>query len=171
MKWLTDSQKNGLLVGLALLVVVLALYAFKNPSSPGVHPSLVPVNVSSDKQRPEYKSPYEQNQVRNTILKNNSLIQECYLKHLEQKNATSAGKIQVDWQIAPDGTVLSPQVVASTLNDKSMDTCVLEKLKTFLFPPPPSDKPVYTTFSYLFRKQEESFAPQLVPVTKEPTNK
>jgi TonB family protein len=159
-----EKQKNFLLVGLgALVLVLLVLNLFRPNKSSEIHPSLIPVNVGSDKQKPEYKTPYEQNQVRNTIVKNNSIVQECYIKHLEKENAVTSGRVQVDWQISPSGDTLSPQVVTSTLDDKDMDDCIVEKVKTFRFPPPPSDKPVYTTFTYVFRKAGESVAPQMVP--------
>jgi len=162
---MSEKQKNIALISLAgLVVILLGILALRNSKSQTLHPSLVPVNVSSDKQKPEYKSPYEQNQVRNTIVKNNSLIQECYLNHLKQKDAITSGKVQVDWQISPQGETLNPQIVTSTLADQEMDQCIVEKVKAFQFPPPPSDKPVYTTFTYVFRKQGESVAPQMVPL-------
>lgn len=162
---MNERQKNIALLGsFGLVFVLLGLLFLKSPKNQSVHPSLVPVNVSSDKQKPEYKSPYEQNQVRNTIVKNNNLIQECYLNHLKQKDAVTSGKVQVDWQISPQGETLKPQIVTSTLADPEMDQCVVDKVKTFQFPPPPSDKPVYTTFTYIFRKQGESVAPQMVPL-------
>ncbi|MFM8314253.1 MAG: AgmX/PglI C-terminal domain-containing protein, partial [Deltaproteobacteria bacterium] len=151
------------LMGLTVIITATAVSFLRAPKTSGVHPALVPVNVSNNKEKPEFKSPYEQNQVRNTILKNNKTIQECYLKHLDQKEAKTSGKVQVDWQIAPNGEVLTPQVVTSTMNSKNLEDCVLSKVKTFSFPPPPSDKPVYTTFTYLFRKEGESQAPVMVP--------
>lgn len=169
---LNEKQKNFLLVGLGgLVVVLLGMNLLKPQRSSEIHPSLIPVNVGSDKQKPEYKTPYEQNQVRNTIVKNNSIIQECYLKHLEKENAVSSGRLQVDWQISPSGDTLSPQVVNSTLEDKELDECIVGKVSTFKFPPPPSDKPVYTTFTYVFRKAGESVAPQMVPFPSNPDKK
>jgi len=166
---LNDKQKNTTLIGFGILIVILLTLNLVRPrvesTKSEIHPSLVPVNVGGDKQKPEFKSPYEQNQVRNTIVKNNSQIQECYLKHLEKKDAVSSGRVQVDWQIDPAGDTLSPQVVVSTLDDKDLDACILGKVKSFKFPPPPSDKPVYTTFTYVFRKEGESMAPQMVPVS------
>ena len=166
---LNDKQKNMALIGLGAVVVVLLALNLLKPKSEStkseIHPSLVPVNIGGDKQKPEFKSPYEQNQVRNTIVKNNSQIQECYLKHLEKKNAISSGRVQVDWQIDPSGDTLSPQVVVSSLEDKDLDDCILGKVKSFKFPPPPSDKQIYTTFTYVFRKEGESMAPQMVPVS------
>jgi TonB family protein len=164
---MNEKQKNIALVGsFGLSVVLVGVLFLRTPKSQPVHPSLIPVNVSSEKQKPEYKSPYEQNQVKNTIVKNNPLIQECYLAHLKKEKALTSGKVQVDWQISPQGETLMPQIVTSTLDDSDMDQCVLEKVKTFQFPPPPSDKPVYTTFTYVFRKQGESVAPQMVPLNK-----
>lgn len=167
---LNEIQKTYTLIGLgALVVVLLALNLLRKPQETlksEIHPSLVPVNVGGDKQKPEFKSPYEQNQVRNTIVKNNPIIQECYLKHLEKKGAVTSGRVQVDWQIDPSGNTLSPQVVISTLDDKNLDECIVEKVKTFKFPAPPSDKPIYTTFTYVFRKEGESVAPQMVPFSK-----
>jgi len=167
---LNEQQKNYVLIGLGVVIVILlamnVLGSRKETQKSEIHPSLVPVNVGGDKQKPEFKSPYEQNQVRNTIVKNNPIIQDCYLKHLEKKEAISSGKVQVDWQIAPSGDALSPQVVISTLNDKELDDCILEKVKSFKFPPPPSDKPIYTTFTYVFRKAGESVAPEMVPFDK-----
>lgn len=159
----TTKNKTYVLMGLTVIVTATAVTMLKLPQNTTVHPSLVPVNVSHNKEKPEFKSPYEQNQVRNTILKNNKSIQECYLKHLEQKEAKTSGKLQIDWQIAPSGETLSPQVVASTMNSKALEECVLNKVKTFSFPPPPSEKPIYTTFTYLFRKDGESQAPIMVP--------
>lgn len=168
---LNDKQKNMILVVLAGLVVVMGFYLLRNSPEKSVHPSLVPVNVSGDKEKPEYKSPYEQNQVKNTIVKNNPQIQECYLKHLEEKEAISSGRVRLDWQISPEGEVLSPQVVTSSMNNPKLDDCILGKFKKFKFPAPPSDKPVYTTFTYIFRKEGESMAPKMVPVSPEPEKK
>ncbi|NBT58655.1 energy transducer TonB [bacterium] len=169
---LSEKRKDYALIGMGALVLILLvsnlLSARRDSLKSEIHPSLVPVNVGGDKQKPEFKSPYEQNQVRNTIVKNNPTIQDCYLKHLEKKDAISSGKVQVDWQIDSSGDTLSPQIVISTLDDKEFDDCVVEKVKTFKFPPPPSDKPIYTTFTYVFRKQGESVAPQMVPFKQEP---
>lgn len=162
---ISEQQKTYLLICLAAMVIVLTVYVFRSPSQTTVHPSLVPVNVSSDKEKPEYKSPYEQNQVRNTIVKNNPLIQECYLNHLKIPNAVTSGRVQVDWHISPTGIVESPSVVSSTMNDKAMDECILGHLKNFKFPAPPSEKSIYTTFTYMFRKEGESVAPQMIPMT------
>lgn len=169
---LNEKKKDYALMVLGALVVVLLvaniLNGRRDSRKSELHPSLVPVNVGGDKQKPEFKSPYEQNQVRNTIVKNNPSIQECYLKHLDKKDAVTSGKVQVDWQIDPTGDTLFPQIVVSTLDDKDLDDCIVEKVKTFKFPAPPSDKPVYTTFTYVFRKQGESVAPQMVPFKQEP---
>jgi hypothetical protein len=160
---LTKRNKTYILIGLTVLITATTATMIRPSNNTAVHPDLVPINVSSNKEKPEFKSPYEQNQVRNTILKNNKLIQECYLKHLEQKDAKTSGKLQIDWQIAPSGETLSPQVVASTMNSKTLEECVVTKVKAFNFPAPPSDKPIYSTFTYLFRKDGESQAPVMVP--------
>jgi hypothetical protein len=159
----TEKFKTYALIGLTLTLVGVGFVVLTNQKKTEVHPALVPVNVSTNKDKPDYKSSYEQNQVRNTILKNNKSVQECYLKHLEEKDSVTSGKVQVDWQISPDGTVLSPQVVTSTMKSKNLEDCILARLKAFNFPPPPSDKPVYTTFTYSFRKEGESLAPMMVP--------
>ena len=168
---LTDKLKNILLIVLTGLVVMMGSYLLHNSGEKSIHPSLVPVNVSGDKEKPEYKSPYEQNQVKNTIVKNNPQIQECYLKHLEEKDAVSSGRVRLDWNISPEGEVLSPQVISSSMNNSQLDNCILGKFKEFKFPAPPSDKPVYTTFTYIFRKEGESMAPKMVPVVPDPENK
>ena len=168
---INESQKNYLLVGLTVVVLGLVIYVLRGASQVTVHPSLVPVNVSSEKEKPEYKSPYEQNQVRNTIVKNNPLIQDCYIKHLELKDAVTAGRVQVDWHIAASGEVISPAVVYSSMNNKGLDECIIGLLRTLKFPPPPSDNPVYTTFTYMFRKQGESMAPQIVPIAPKDRSK
>lgn len=162
---LNETLKNYLLIGLTAAVLGLGIFVLRGPSQVTVHPSLVPVNVSSDKEKPEYKSPYEQNQVRNTIVKNNPRIQECYLKHLEIPDAITSGRVLVDWNISPAGEVISPSIVSSTMNDKAMGECIIGHLMTFKFPAPPSDKPIYTTFTYMFRKEGESMAPQMIPMT------
>ena len=164
---MNEQRKNFLIVGLLILCGVLLIGQWWNRSkTESIHPSLIPVNVSGDSKKVELKTPYEQNQVRNTIGKYNADIQKCYLKHLEKPNAISLGRVQIDWQISPSGETLSPQVVSSNMNDQEFGNCIVEKVKTFKFPPPPSDKPVYTTFTYVFHKEGESLGPQLVTTGK-----
>ncbi len=119
------------------------------------------------------KTPYEQNQVRNTIVKYNPEIQDCYLKHLETPNATIMGRVLIDWHISPEGKVISPQVINSNMDNKELGECIVNKVQKFEFPPPPTDKPVYATFSYVFHKQGQSTAPQLIstPPKKGKSNK
>jgi hypothetical protein len=171
---MTDSQKNYVIVGLAgILVVIVGSQWLKGASrsSREVDPSLIPMNVSNDPKKTEYSTPYEVNQVRNTIVKNTSVIQPCYLKHLEKKDAVTSGHLQLDWQISPSGEVISPQVVTSNLEDKDLEKCIVDKFKTLKFPPPPSDKPVYSSFNYVFHKEGESLAPQLVSTPQDSSKK
>lgn len=166
---LTNSQKNYLIAVLSVIVLaILGSQFLRGPgkSSSEVDPSLVPINISKDSKKTEYTTPYQANQVRNTVVKNNPQIQSCYLKHLEKKDAITTGRIQIDWQITPSGDVLSPQVVVSNLDDKDLEKCILEKFQTFKFPPPPTDKPVYSTFNYAFHREGDSIAPQLVTTPK-----
>mgnify|MGYP006273061093 CR=1 FL=1 len=170
---MNDQQKNILLVALLMLSSTLVVKQFLTTGkSDGVHPSLIPVNVSSDPKKTVMKTPYEDNQVKNTIAKYNGEIQKCYLKHLENPKAETSGRVQVDWQISPSGETLSPSLVSSNMNDQEFADCIVNKVKTFKFPPPPTDKPLYTSFGYVFHKQGESLAPQLVttPNTKASKN-
>lgn len=158
------QQKNYIILGLSLISSILLIVQFMHSRQQNnfVHPSLVPVNVSSDSKKIEMKTPYEQNQVKNTIGKHNSEIQACYFKHLETPKPVTMGRVSVDWHISPEGKVISPQVINSTMDNKSLGECIVKEVQKFEFPPPPTDKPLYATFSYVFHKQGESTAPQLI---------
>ena len=62
------QQKNYIILGLSLVSSILLIVQFIHSRQQNnfVHPSLVPVNVSSDSKKIEMKTPYEQNQVKNT---------------------------------------------------------------------------------------------------------
>lgn len=172
---LNQQQKNYVILGLSVVCSTLLIVQFMRSGKQNdfVHPSLVPINVSSDSKKIEMKTPYEQNQVKNTIGKHNSEIQACYLKHLETSKPVTMGRVSLDWHISPEGKVISPQVITSNMYDKDLSDCIVKEVQKFEFPRPPTDKPVYANFSYVFHKEGESMAPQLVsnPKKKDKPNR
>ncbi len=49
------------------------------------------------------------------------------------------GIISVDWQVNPNGETVSPEVVSSQINHPVLEQCLISRIKTWRFPPPPPD--------------------------------
>lgn len=61
-----------------------------------------------------------------------SSIEYCYQKRLKI-NPSLKGRIDLEIEIAPDGTVPRANVISSTLGDDQLDTCILRAVKRWRF--------------------------------------
>lgn len=118
--------------------------------------------------------PYEKEQVKNTIVKNSKLIQECYLEWLKSNPKADSITVKLDWTIAANGSVESPQVVDSTA-EKAMNDCLTDKMKTIEFPQPPEGRPFYVAHKFSFKtealldkekKEREEMEKKFLPKSK-----
>ena len=148
---ISRDPRNIVLALLSLAVVGLTI-ALVNKSNPtkeiAVSPDLTP--VTDGKSGAKQKTPYEMNQVRNTITKNTSKVKACYGQFLNTKPTSTDGKVLVDWQIQPDGRVRRAEIVSTELAQPVLERCLTDSIKTWVFPEPPSSHDVYTSFLFIF---------------------
>jgi outer membrane biosynthesis protein TonB len=71
------------------------------------------------------------------VQKHRSEVRECYNTAL-RNNSTLEGTINVAFTIQPDGIVSAAKVLDSTVDDTKLQNCILERLKTWIFPQPES---------------------------------
>ena len=100
--------------------------------------------------------PYLQKQVKNTLTKRQSQFRECYTSFLTTEPETKSGRVVLDWQVQPDGSVLRPEVVRSELPQATLGECLRDEVARMTFPPPPSGTARYVehTFRFDFQPQE-----------------
>ena len=101
--------------------------------------------------------PYQQQQVKNTLTKQQAQFRDCYTAFLKTEPETKSGKLVLDWQIQPDGSVLRPQIVRSEFTGTTLGDCLREEVAKLTFPPPPFGTARYVehTFRFDFQPEEE----------------
>jgi biopolymer transport protein ExbD len=71
--------------------------------------------------------------IRKVVMAHAGSLRACYDAELAH-DATLHGTVTMKWDIAPDGSVTSASLVASTMNDARVETCLLDLVKSFRFP-------------------------------------
>ena len=98
--------------------------------------------------------PYLQKQVKNTLTKAQARFRECYTTFLTTEPETKSGKVVLDWQVQPDGSVLRPEVVRSELPQATLGGCLRDEVAKLVFPPPPSGTTRYVEHTFRFDFQQ-----------------
>ncbi len=95
--------------------------------------------------------------IRRTIHSNASSIRAVYVKQLELNPALS-GKVEVRFEIVPDGRVTSAETTKSTVGDKEFVKALLKVVKGWRFPRSPGGHIVVVNYPFRFNFQKNSFA-------------
>lgn len=106
--------------------------------------------------RQKQQDPYLDGAVQNTIHKKILDLQKCYLEYLKKNidPSNSIKSVQLDWQISPNGRVIQPELVLSTAGDPALPACLVRKIKSYRFPPPPTSRNFYVSHTFQFKKEE-----------------
>ena len=67
-----------------------------------------------------------------------------------------SGKVHLDWQIDPSGTVIEAGVVRDEFSNAEFKDCLETNISRIVFPNPPSRNSVYVEHTFLFRKEDNS---------------
>lgn len=94
------------------------------------------------------KPPISQGVVYKVIMGGSNDVEQCYRRALTS-NPGLAGKVRVEFVIAPDGTVNSQKVVETSLNNTQAEDCILGVFSKLKFPRPKGGE-VIVTFPFLF---------------------
>ena len=93
-------------------------------------------------------SPLNKEAIRYAIRKQRDALNGCYRKGLE-KNPRLQGKVVVAFTIKARGIVKDASIVQSTLNNRSVETCIVGEINKLHFPRHSGD----VTIRYPFRFQ------------------
>lgn len=141
---------------LATVIVLLAVIVFRESQTAVVYQT-TPRQMENGNNRKSDVSPYIKNEVRNTIAKKWKEMNGCYKRFLEvtPPPQTTDGVISIDWQVDADGKALSPEIVNSQINHPVLEACLISKIKTWRFPPPPlTGRNAYVLYKFNFKKTD-----------------
>lgn len=74
---------------------------------------------------------------------------QCYEQELQREPSLS-GSVTISWTIASSGSVVQASVKETTLNNRTVENCISQRMRRWVFPPPSSDEPVRVEVSFTF---------------------
>ena len=154
---LQGKVKTILIFILSITVIALLLIIFFREPQTKIVYKTTPANSNKKDSSKTEVPPYVKNEVRNTISKKWKEMNACYLEFLNSTPAPEVtdGIISVDWQVSPDGKAISPEVVTSQIRHTGLEQCLISRIKTWQFPPPPlTGKNAYVLYKFNFKKSE-----------------
>jgi hypothetical protein len=91
-------------------------------------------------------------QIQQTIQKNIGSVMKCYEDELTSKPDLK-GRVQLAFDIEVDGKILKSSIAKTTLNNQKVESCIVERSKTWIFPKPTGDKSVHVEYPFELRKK------------------
>jgi len=88
--------------------------------------------------------------IRRVIRQHRAEYQYCYEKELNRKRDLN-GKVSVKFTIAGNGSVIAASVEDSTLNDASVESCIVSKIRRWVFPAPKGGGIVVVKYPFIFK--------------------
>lgn len=159
--------RNVIILALILLVAFLAFLLHRQNISGGPQFHSGPQVASSspagcaggglDQQISEkrnYKTIYESYHVKNTLNRNTPKIQSCYLEYLKSSPEKTKGQIFADWQIDASGNAFKSNVIFTDFKGEEIVKCIRETIDAMEFPPPPSGRIAYASYTWHFQPEE-----------------
>lgn len=110
------------------------------------------VEVQVGGQDAEFVGSIDREAIRRVILAEKRVIRNCYEMALA-RSPDLYGKLVVQWDIEERGRVSNVVVVSTSLGDKSVVDCLVQRLKTWRFPEPPPDQVGRVTYPFVFTSQ------------------
>lgn len=93
----------------------------------------------------------DRDQIAGVINRNLGQVRFCYEQGL-QGNASLSGRVSVDFTIAGNGMVKAAQIESTTLNAKSIEDCIVMRLKSWKFPLPEGGVDVKVSYPFVLRR-------------------
>lgn len=89
--------------------------------------------------------------IANVIRRNLGQIRFCYEKGLQLQPGL-AGRVNMSWTIDGSGGVRLASVKNTSLNNKSVENCIVQRLRTWKFPIPQNNAEVKVSYPFLLKK-------------------
>ena len=102
-------------------------------------------------QQGKRKDIYKDIAVNNSLRKNARKVQACYNAFIQKKPTKTDGFVEFDWIILPKGKVKKAELIASNLQDTTLNDCILNIIRNIEFPPTPTGFETYMTYKYHFK--------------------
>jgi TonB family protein len=122
------------------------------PNDAASQPTSAPAGATApaEPETKELTGRIDQNQVRDILLKNGELFNDCYTIGAG-KGEQFVGTVTVRATVGPKGNVTEAKVVKSTAKNPKVDACVIEAFKKIKFPPPKDSAASIVTFPMEFK--------------------
>lgn len=91
----------------------------------------------------------DQQGIRKVVVSHSKEIGKCYVSALEREPMLE-GKLVVEWDFDSNGKVLEARVAAADKRIQPVAPCVLERVKTWRFPPAATDAIVTVRYPFYF---------------------
>ncbi|MEZ4464564.1 MAG: AgmX/PglI C-terminal domain-containing protein [bacterium] len=88
--------------------------------------------------------------IRRVIRQHRAEYRYCYEKELNRKRELN-GKITVKFTIAGNGSVIAASIDDTTMNDSSVETCLVGKIRRWVFPAPKGGGIVVVKYPFIFK--------------------
>ncbi len=89
--------------------------------------------------------------IADVVRRNIGQIRFCYEQGL-QLNASLSGRVAVNWVIDSSGRVKIAKVKNTSLNNKTVEDCILRRLRTWKFPVPAGNQEVPVSYPFLLKR-------------------
>ena len=99
--------------------------------------------------KPEVVGSIDPELIRKVVHEHRAQIRTCYETELTSK-PNLAGKLVSAWTIDPSGAVTEAHTQETTLRDRTVESCVASKIKTWRFPIPKGGGEVFVTYPFIF---------------------
>jgi TonB family protein len=91
-------------------------------------------------------------EVKRTVRSHVTQIKSCYEQELTNQPEL-AGKVVVGFTISGEGSVSGVEIKSSSLGSASVESCVMNEVKTWEFDKPEGGGTVVVTYPFIFRSQ------------------
>ncbi len=89
--------------------------------------------------------------IADVVRRNLGQIRFCYEQGL-QLNSSLSGRVAVNWVIDGSGRVKTAKVGNTSLNNKTVEDCILNRLRTWKFPIPEGNQEVPVSYPFLLKR-------------------
>ncbi len=87
------------------------------------------------------------------VKRNSGAIKYCYERQLAA-NPNLYGKVNLDFKIGASGSVIAQAIKGSTLNNSSVEGCILRRVKRWQFPKPEGGTEVAVVYPFYFKSNK-----------------
>jgi hypothetical protein len=90
--------------------------------------------------------------IRKVVERNKGQIQFCYDTKLQlRRGGKPSGRVMAFWRIAPSGRVVETRSISSTMQDAGFEQCLMDRIRTWIFPEPKGGGSVNVEYPFTFR--------------------